>query len=115
MPGTALKIGVREPAGGAITSRSVCGVKAKGGSPGSELLAGVVTGLLVVRSGLSKQTASAMLAPRSVNKRLHRVAGAEADALAKHKATTAAAAAAAHRFKPCMSFLPVRATPWMLE
>ena len=42
MPGTALVMGVREPAGGAITPRSVCGVKAPAGRPGSELLAGVV-------------------------------------------------------------------------
>ena len=50
-PGTAFVIGVRLPALGAITLRSVIGVKANAGSPGSELLAGVVSGLLVVRSG----------------------------------------------------------------
>src|SRR6266853_1256493 len=51
-PGTVLLIGVRLPALGAITLRSVMGVKAKAGKPGSELLAGVVSGLLVVRSVL---------------------------------------------------------------
>jgi hypothetical protein len=43
---------------GEITSRSVWGVKANGGSPFKELLAGVVSGLLVVRSALSTQVAS---------------------------------------------------------
>ena len=49
-PGTTFVIGGRLPALGAITPRSVIGVKANAGSPGSELLAGVVSGLLVVRS-----------------------------------------------------------------
>jgi len=43
---------VRLPALGAITPRSVMGVKASAGTPGSELLAGVVKGLAVVRSVL---------------------------------------------------------------
>src|SRR5215510_1022302 len=64
MPGTAFVIGVRLPALGAITLRSVMGVKANAGSPGNELLAGVVSGLLVVRSSLAKQLTSARLDPR---------------------------------------------------
>src|SRR5437899_9390371 len=76
MPGTALVMGVRKPAGGAITSRSVCGVNANGGSPGRELLGGVVAGLAVVRSALSKQVASAILALSSSSRRSHRVAAA---------------------------------------
>src|SRR6267378_6549591 len=74
MPGTALVMGVRKPAGGAITSRSVCGVNANGGNPGRELLGGVVAGLAVVRSALSKQVASANLALSRSSKRSHRVA-----------------------------------------
>src|SRR5579871_2355166 len=89
MPGTALVMGVRKPAGGAITSRSVCGVNANAGSPGRELLAGVVAGLAVVRSVLSKQTASAILVLRSANRRSHRVA-ATADMLLMTKTIRAA-------------------------
>src|SRR5712672_1261576 len=74
MPGTALVMGVRKPAGGAITSRSVCGVNANGGKPGRELLGGVVAGLAVVRSALSKQVASAILVLSSSSKRSHRAA-----------------------------------------
>src|SRR5258708_24892829 len=74
MPGTALVMGVRKPAGGAITPRSVCGVNANGGNPGRELLGGVVAGLAVVRSALSKQVASAILVLSSSSKRSHRVA-----------------------------------------
>src|SRR5260370_14809418 len=74
MPGTALVTGLRKPAGGAITSRSVCGVNANGGNPGRELLGGVVAGLAVVRSALSKQVASAILVLSSSSKRSHRVA-----------------------------------------
>src|SRR5258708_16665043 len=72
MPGTALVMGVRKPAGGAITPRSVCGVNANGGNPGRELLGGVVAGLAVLRSSLSKQVASALLGLNSSRKRTHR-------------------------------------------
>src|SRR5262249_12342833 len=62
-PGTAFVIGVRLGASGEITPRSVIGVKPPAGTPGNELLAGVVGFvaelLLVVRSGLSKHFASA--------------------------------------------------------
>src|SRR5262249_11284166 len=74
MPGTALVIGVRKPAGGAIRSRSVCGVNANGGSAGSELLGGVVAGFAVVRSVLSKQVGSAIPAWRRFSRRSHRTA-----------------------------------------
>src|SRR5258707_7425885 len=67
-------MGVRKPAGGAITSRSVCGVNANGGNPGRELLGGVVAGLAVVRSALSKQVSSAILLLSRSSKRSHRVA-----------------------------------------
>src|SRR5262249_42971837 len=67
-------MGVWNAAGGEITSRSVCGVKAKAGRPGSELLAGVVAALAVVRLVLSTQVASASLLPRSASRRSHRVA-----------------------------------------
>src|SRR5262245_2099154 len=88
MPGTALVIGVRKPAGGAITPRSVCGVKAPAGNPASELLFGVVAGLAVVRSALSKQVASAILVLSSSSKRSHRVA-AELDMLPQAKTVRA--------------------------
>src|ERR1700730_15203444 len=65
-------MGVRKPTGGAITSRSICGVNANGGSPGRELLACVVAGLAVVRSVLSTQVASAILVLSSSSKRSHR-------------------------------------------
>src|SRR5260221_11870749 len=84
MPGTALVMGVRKPAGGAITPRSVCGVNANGGNPGRELLGGVVAGLAVVRSALSKQGASAILVLGSSSKRSHRGA-AERDMLPEAK------------------------------
>src|SRR6266436_9735485 len=74
MPGTALVMGVRNPAGGDITPRSVCGVKAPAGNPAMELLAGVVAGLFVVRSALSKQVASAILVLSSSSRRSHRAA-----------------------------------------
>src|ERR1700674_6118362 len=80
-PGTALVMGVRLPAAGAMVARSVCGVKANGGRPGNELFAGVVgpvgdaVPLFVVRSGLSEQTASAMLSPRARSARSQRDAG----------------------------------------
>jgi len=54
-----LVIGVRFGGLGEMTERSVCGVKAKAGKGGVRgLSAGVVTGLFVVRSVLSKQLAS---------------------------------------------------------
>ena len=56
-------IGVRLGGLGAITLRSVCGVNANAGRPGIELLGGVVSGLVVVRSGLSTQVASASRLP----------------------------------------------------
>src|SRR5258706_9350628 len=74
MPGTALVMGVRNPAGGDITPRSICGVKAPAGNPARELLAGVVAGLFVVRSALSKQVASAILVLRRASNRSHCVA-----------------------------------------
>src|SRR5215813_4385273 len=88
MPGTALVIGVRKPAGGAITSRSVCGVNANGGSAGSELLGGVVAGFAVVRSVLSKQVGSAIPAWRRFSRRSHRAA-AEAGMLPEAKTVRA--------------------------
>src|SRR5205823_14642761 len=62
-PGTAVVIGVRLGGSGEITPRSVTGVKAPDASPGNELLAGVVSALLVVRSVLSKQLTSARSLP----------------------------------------------------
>src|SRR5215468_5837825 len=88
MPGTALVMGVRKPAGGAITSRSVCGVNANGGSAGSELLGGVVAGFAVVRSVLSKQVGSAIPAWRRFSRRSHRAA-AEAGTLPEAKTVRA--------------------------
>src|SRR5712692_609354 len=70
-PGTALVIGVRLPALGAITPRSVMGVKASAGTPGSELLVGVVKGLAVVRSALAKQSMSARRLPRALRTSAH--------------------------------------------
>src|SRR3954468_23940939 len=58
MPGTAPAMGVRFGGFGEITPRSVIGVNANAGRPGNELFAGVVNGLLVVRSLLSKQLIS---------------------------------------------------------
>src|SRR5262245_29630585 len=81
-------MGVRKPAGGAITPRSVCGVNAKRGSPGRELSGGVVAGLAVVRSALSKQVASAILVLSSSSRRSHRVA-AELGAVAEAKTVRA--------------------------
>src|SRR5258707_767918 len=68
MPGTALVTGVRKPAGGAITSRSVCGVNANGGSPGRELLGGVVAGLAGARTGRADLAASIYNSARSAGK-----------------------------------------------
>src|SRR6266508_4365061 len=65
-PGTVFVIGVRWAALGAITPRSKVGVKAPGGTLGSELSAGVVSGLLVVRSVLTKQLTSARRLPRAL-------------------------------------------------
>ena len=72
-PGTTFVIGGRLAALGAITLRSVIGVKAPPGSPGSESLGGVVDVLMslvvlvVVRSGLAKQLTSARLDPRTLS------------------------------------------------
>src|SRR5690349_6419890 len=74
MPGTALVIGVRFGGLGEITSRSVCGVNAKGGSPGKESLAGVVAGLLVVRSALSMQLVSVSWRPSAAKSPPHPLA-----------------------------------------
>src|SRR4051812_27337741 len=74
MPGTTRTIGVRLGGFGEITPRSVCGVNAPTASPAMELFAGVVAGLLVVRSGLSKQTASASRWPKAARMRSQRVA-----------------------------------------
>src|ERR1700674_2739403 len=79
-PGPVVVIFVRFGGLGEITARSVCGVKAKGGTPGSELLAGVVAGLLVVRSGLSTQLASASLGPSWLSRFWHLVAAAASPA-----------------------------------
>src|SRR4051812_17486662 len=57
-PGTVLVIGVRAGAFGEMTLRSVLGVKAPVGKPGSELSAGVVCALVVVRSALATHVAS---------------------------------------------------------
>src|SRR5438552_3986267 len=76
MPGTTLVIGVRFGGLGEITARSACGVKARSGRPASELLAGVVAGLVVVRSGLSTQVASATWRPSCPSSRSHRLAAA---------------------------------------
>src|SRR5690349_3830862 len=70
-PGTALVIGVRLGGFGEITPRSVCGVKAPAGSPGSELLAGVVCELLVVRSVLAKQLTSVSFDPKAAIRSVH--------------------------------------------
>src|SRR5215471_7234125 len=64
-PGTALTIGVRLPALGAITVRSVVGVKAPIARP-IELSGGVVCVFVVVRSALAKQLTSARLAPNAL-------------------------------------------------
>src|SRR5260370_20746399 len=68
-PGTAFVIGVRFGAAGAMTPRSVIGVKAPGASP-IELLSGVVfwpdNVLLVVRSALTKQLISARSLPMAL-------------------------------------------------
>src|SRR5207302_1503432 len=64
-PGTAFVIGVRLPAAGAMTPRSVCGVKAPGASVVIELSAGVVCVPLVVRSALTKQVASSRRSPKA--------------------------------------------------
>src|SRR3954469_21051703 len=78
-PGTALVIGVRFGALGEITARSVVGVNAPTGREGG-LSGGVVAGLLVVRSALSTQLASAIWCPNSRSSRSHPLA-AEADVL----------------------------------
>src|SRR5437660_1485915 len=80
MPGTALVIGVRLAALGEMTPRSVTGVKAAAGTPGRELLAGVVFGLLVVRSGLGKQVASARRPSKALRSALQGSAKAGEDA-----------------------------------
>src|ERR1700730_9483764 len=83
-PGTFLVIGVGIV--GEMTVRSVLGVKAPTGRPARELSAGVVLGLAVVRSGLSKHVVSAAFTtwvasrPRS---RSHRVAAGADVAVAK--------------------------------
>src|SRR4030095_1769673 len=65
-PGTAVVIGV--VTGGTAsrltrTARSVRGVNAPSGKPGNELSSGVVNGLFVVRSALSKQLMSTSSSP----------------------------------------------------
>src|SRR5579859_1185358 len=67
-------MGVRFGTLGAIVLRSVCGVKANGGRPASELLAGIVAGLTVVRSVLSTQVASAIWPCSKASRRSHRPA-----------------------------------------
>ena len=67
-PGTVLVIGVRLPALG--RDHAAVGDRREGegrGTPGSESLAGVVCGLLVVRSALAKQLTSARLPPSALS------------------------------------------------
>src|SRR5258707_10116923 len=75
MPGTALVMGVRNPAGGEITPRSVCGVKAPAGNPAKELLAGVVAGLFGGGSAPSKQGGAPNLVLGKASKRNQPLAG----------------------------------------
>src|SRR5262252_3473356 len=64
-----------------MTERSVCGVKAKTGRGGvRELSTGVVAGLLVVRSALSKHVVSAAFSTRSASRARSRSQRAEASA-----------------------------------
>src|SRR6266849_1467385 len=56
---------------GEMTPRSVRGVKAPPGRPEMELLAGVVAGFFVVRSGLSTQVASAITGPMRARTSAH--------------------------------------------
>src|SRR5215472_10234944 len=80
-PGTFLVIAVRFGGLGEMTKRSVCGVKAKTGRGGvRELSAGVVAGLLVVRSALSKHIVSAAFSTRSASRARSRSQRAEASA-----------------------------------
>src|SRR5215831_17243003 len=64
-----------------MTRRSVCSVRAKTGRGGvRELSAGVVAGLLVVRSALSKHVVSAAFSTRSASRARSRSQRAEASA-----------------------------------
>src|SRR5580765_4953817 len=78
-PGTTLVIGGRLAALGAITPRSVTGVNASAGNPAIELLAGVVRGVVVVRSVLSKHVTSARSLPIFFRTSSQRVGAAAAD------------------------------------
>src|SRR6516165_8090472 len=94
MPGTVLVIGVRFGGLGEMTERSVCGVKAKTGRGGvRELSGGVVAGLLVVRSALSKHDVSAAFSTRSASRARSRSQRAE-DSADVPPATTAPRATA---------------------
>ena len=64
-PGHDFVIGVRLGASARSRRDRFCGVNANAGRPGIELLAGVVSGLAVVRSGLWTQVASASRLPRA--------------------------------------------------
>src|SRR5947208_11088885 len=89
MPGTAPAMGVRFGGFGEITPRSVIGVKANAGRPGNELFAGVVNGLLVVRSLLSKQLISTSSLVRAALTSLHVGGAALADAETKKQSAAA--------------------------
>jgi len=71
-----------------MTVRSVAGVKAPAGKFGFELSAGVVTGLLVVRSVLSKQVASASWWPSAASSRGHLCFAGAASTAADESAAT---------------------------
>jgi hypothetical protein len=72
-----------------MTLRSVWGVKAKAGKVGIELLAGVVNGLLVVRSVLSKHVASASRLPKAWSTCSQRVAAPAENGMSNANATKA--------------------------
>src|SRR3954462_4911549 len=89
-PGTTLVIGVLLRASGAITPRSVCGVNANAGSVAIELFAGVVFGLLVVRSVLSTHDASTSRSPSFSRIRSQRIFCAADEENEKRTASAAA-------------------------
>src|SRR5437763_6578820 len=71
-----------------MTVRSVIGVKAPGGRPGMELSAGVVAGLLVVKSVLLKHLTSTTVRPRAATNSLQRSCAILGKAIAAHKTAT---------------------------
>ncbi len=104
MPGTTLVTGVRLAALGAIVARSVCGVNANAGRPAMALLAGVVSGLVVVRSALSTQVASARAGPNCCSSRSQAV-----EALAASGTKQASASTGARR----RSKVVIGKSPWV--